>query len=219
MGAMASQITSLAIFYSGADQRKHQSSTALAFVRGTHRGPVNSPHKCSVTRKKFPFDDVMMRKNAGWAWAAKTKAGGSIWSPLAARCGQPCMPGLLSLNLWTASRLTPWCFSNTFIKLAAEMCMTYAFVRTALIPLPLHCFLLLHVDELNLTVHVSFIRHRYVYIFWILISMHINQNCRSMICLTVWHFVLHEACVFIFSKQISYCSRCKTFAVISFIRW
>ena len=27
---------------SGADQRKHQSSSSLAFVRGIHRGPVNS---------------------------------------------------------------------------------------------------------------------------------------------------------------------------------
>ena len=39
MSAMAPQITSLMIvystFYSGADQRKHQSSTSLAFVWGT----------------------------------------------------------------------------------------------------------------------------------------------------------------------------------------
>ena len=46
--------------YSGADQRKHQSSASLAFVRGIHRGPVNSPHKWPVTRKMFPFDDVIM---------------------------------------------------------------------------------------------------------------------------------------------------------------
>ena len=63
-GAMASQITSLTIvystFYSGADQRKHQSSASLAFVRGIHRWPVNSPHKWPVTRKMFPFDDVIM---------------------------------------------------------------------------------------------------------------------------------------------------------------
>ena len=44
----------------GADQRKHQSSASLAFVRGIHRGPVNSPHKWPVKRKKFPFDDVIM---------------------------------------------------------------------------------------------------------------------------------------------------------------
>ena len=29
-------------------------------MRGIHRGPVNSPHKWPVTRKMFPFDDVIM---------------------------------------------------------------------------------------------------------------------------------------------------------------
>ena len=33
--------------------KKHQSSATLAFVWGIHRWPVNSPHKCSVTRKCF----------------------------------------------------------------------------------------------------------------------------------------------------------------------
>ena len=64
MGAVASQITSLTIVYSAVDsdanQRKHQSSASLAFVRGIHRGPVNSSHKWPVTRKMFPFDDVIM---------------------------------------------------------------------------------------------------------------------------------------------------------------
>ena len=64
MGAMAYQITSLTIVYStvysDADQRKHQSSASPAFVRGIHQGPVNSPHKGLVTRKMFPFDDVIM---------------------------------------------------------------------------------------------------------------------------------------------------------------
>ena len=46
--------------YSGADQRKHQSSVSLAFVRGIHLWPVNSPHKWPVTREMFPFDDVIM---------------------------------------------------------------------------------------------------------------------------------------------------------------
>ena len=65
MGTMASQITSLTIVYptvySGADRRKHQSSASLAFVQGIHRRPVNSPHKCLVTQKMFPFDDVIVR--------------------------------------------------------------------------------------------------------------------------------------------------------------
>ena len=64
MGEIASQITSLTIFYStvysSADQRKHQSSASLAFMRGIHRGPVNSLHRWPVTRKMFPFDDVIM---------------------------------------------------------------------------------------------------------------------------------------------------------------
>ena len=85
MSAMASQITRLTIVnstvYSGTererlslsafwgpyspyklctDQRKHQSSMSLAFARGIHRWPVNSPHKGPVTWKMFPLDDVIM---------------------------------------------------------------------------------------------------------------------------------------------------------------
>ena len=64
MGAIVSQNTSLTIVfstvYSDADQRKHQSSASLAFVRGIHRGPANSSHKRQVTLRKFLFDDVIM---------------------------------------------------------------------------------------------------------------------------------------------------------------
>ena len=64
MTMLASQITSLtvvySIVYSGVNQRKHQSSASLAIVREIHRGPVNFPHKWPVTRKMFPFDDVIM---------------------------------------------------------------------------------------------------------------------------------------------------------------
>ena len=64
LGAIASQITSITIVYSSvysdADQRKHQSSASLAFVWGSHRGPVTSPHKGPVTRKMLPLDDVIM---------------------------------------------------------------------------------------------------------------------------------------------------------------
>ena len=59
INAMASQITSLTIVfstvYSVTDQRKHQSSASVAFVRGIHRWPLNSPHKGPVTRKMFPW--------------------------------------------------------------------------------------------------------------------------------------------------------------------
>ena len=64
MGAIASQITSLTIVYAtvypGSDQRKIKAPRHWPFVWGIHRGPVNSPHKWPVTRKMFPFDDVIM---------------------------------------------------------------------------------------------------------------------------------------------------------------
>ena len=57
MGMITSEITSVTIVYStvysDADQRKHQSSASLAFVRGIHRWPVNSSHKWAATRKIF----------------------------------------------------------------------------------------------------------------------------------------------------------------------
>ena len=72
MGTMAFQITSHMIVYStvysGADQRKHQSSASLTFVGGIHKGPV--------TRKKFPFDDCIVfysiyANNMQWNWNLK----------------------------------------------------------------------------------------------------------------------------------------------------
>ena len=78
MNVMASQITGVSILCltvgSDTDQRKkwklcvtglcekHQSSVSLAFVLGIHWWQVNSPHKGPVTRKMFPFDDVIMSK-------------------------------------------------------------------------------------------------------------------------------------------------------------
>ena len=64
MNAMASQYTGVSIVYStvcsGANQRKPQSPASLDFVWGIHRWPVNYPYKLLVTRKMFPFDDVIM---------------------------------------------------------------------------------------------------------------------------------------------------------------
>ena len=53
MSAMASKITSLRTFtqpfIQAQNKKKYQSSASLAFVRGIHRSPVNSPHKRPVT--------------------------------------------------------------------------------------------------------------------------------------------------------------------------
>ena len=60
---MASQITGVMIVYSticsGADQRKHQSSASLAFVREIDQSLVNSLHKGTVMWKMIPFDVLM----------------------------------------------------------------------------------------------------------------------------------------------------------------
>ena len=57
MGGMPSQIIRATIVYStvysGADQRKYQSSASLAYMRGIHRWLVKSRHKCPVTQKCF----------------------------------------------------------------------------------------------------------------------------------------------------------------------
>ena len=81
MNAIAPQITSFSTVNSsvcsGAHQRKHQSSTLLAFVRGNHPWPVDSPPKGSVTRKLFPFDEVIMLKPKSaklllhWSWTCR----------------------------------------------------------------------------------------------------------------------------------------------------
>ena len=67
MGANVSQITSIltacSVVCLGLHQRKHQSYASLAFVRGNHRWPVDSPHKAPVTRKIFPLDDVVVVPN------------------------------------------------------------------------------------------------------------------------------------------------------------
>ena len=64
MGAMASRIANITIVYltvyTCVVERNHQSSASLAFVRGIHRWPVNSPHQGPVTRKMFSIDDVIM---------------------------------------------------------------------------------------------------------------------------------------------------------------
>ena len=75
MSAIPSLITGVLIIYStvcsGAHQRKHQSSASLAFVRGIHRWPMNSPHKMPVARKMFPFDGVIIMMNAV-VWSLNT---------------------------------------------------------------------------------------------------------------------------------------------------
>ena len=62
--------------YSGADQRKHQSSASLAFVQGIHWRPVNSPHKWPVTRKTVLGHSIsgsIVSATGIDAWASRVK--------------------------------------------------------------------------------------------------------------------------------------------------
>ena len=71
MSTMGSQITSLTIayssVYSGADQRRHQNSASLAFVRGIHRHLMTSSCKitaaCPVSNKLWK---TSVCKNIHW---------------------------------------------------------------------------------------------------------------------------------------------------------
>ena len=109
MGSMAFQITSLSIVYSvvysGADQRKHQGSGSLDFVRGINWGLVNSPHKGPVMRKMFPFDDVIMNSwkcLGAYFWCLHVYAPGHqyLWFWLNILCVGPisCMNITLIVN-------------------------------------------------------------------------------------------------------------------------
>ena len=65
MTTIASQITSLArgCLLNRLFRRKSKKSSKFrvtGFSVGNSPGPVNSPHKGPVTRKMFPFDDVIM---------------------------------------------------------------------------------------------------------------------------------------------------------------
>ena len=72
MSGMASQITGIwtvrLAVCSGAHRRKYQSSASLAFARGIHRWPVDSPHKGPVTWNTFSFDDVIMNASQPMHW-------------------------------------------------------------------------------------------------------------------------------------------------------
>ena len=73
MSAIASQITNLAIVYStvysDTGRRKHQNSASLAFVRGIHREPANSPYKGPVTRKNVSI----WWRHHGWPGDTKSQ--------------------------------------------------------------------------------------------------------------------------------------------------
>ena len=60
MSTMTSQITGVSSVQSTVCSGADQNSASLAFLKGIHPSPVDSPHKGPVTQKMFPFDGVIM---------------------------------------------------------------------------------------------------------------------------------------------------------------
>ena len=67
--------------------------TSLVFVRGIHRRPMSSPHKGPVTRKMFPFDDVIMITPTSLSYTYSVKC--RVLSKL-----QPITSRLRLMNWW-----------------------------------------------------------------------------------------------------------------------
>ena len=109
-------------FIQGADRRKHQSSASLAFVMWIHWGPVNSPHTGSVTRKMFPFDDIVMylRHAAHLNWLTTGLIGlDEIWSPTGTQfrniTTQHLRYGLAYIYVYTYIYIYMYIFTNMVI--------------------------------------------------------------------------------------------------------
>ena len=169
MGTIASQITSLTIvystIYSDADQRKYQSSASLAFVRGIHRRPVNSPHKWPVTRKMFPFDDIIMCKiiikhNQAWTsnghktWARICPGNNCIWYYFQVRLIEMVIP-------WSSNRhsaeVPPSAYCEVGVQdefghnlLSCSWMWLTSFMGQPLLTLGLTCVCFVHRDFLSL---------------------------------------------------------------------
>ena len=54
---------------------RSKKTSKLAFVRGIHLRPGNSPHKGPGTRKMFPFDEVIMMIRSGCSFLHAMRAG------------------------------------------------------------------------------------------------------------------------------------------------
>ena len=170
MGAMVSEITSLTIVfwtvYSGADQRKYQSSRVTGLCAGNSPVTGEFPHKRPVMRNIFPFDDVIM-------WFFYTNE---------------CLPrAIVSLAHSHKTDSLTWLivfkymlFENTFLKIITynvECCAEYAMwiwlVVTHSFPLKHTRLVLLNTQQPKPTVHLVNNNQRY---------LGINQNRMKKFC-------------------------------------
>ena len=121
MGVLASQIISISTVFSNvcscAHQKEHQRSALLAFVREIQRWQVVSSHKAPVTRKMFPFNDVIMNCWLVWIVIGSTEKllsifMGSMWKcfsllPLSAVKASVTAKTACNANHWRQI-MVPW---------------------------------------------------------------------------------------------------------------
>ena len=101
--------------YSEADQRKHQSSASLAFVRGIRQWLVNSPHKWPVTRKMFSFDDVIMHFTRPWNKLSHVYAGPRLGHHCACRFTSTVLvPGHQQAQCWIQRNVSLQSYSGNY---------------------------------------------------------------------------------------------------------
>ena len=140
MRAMASQITGFPIVYStvcsGPDQRKHQSSASLAFVRGIHRWPVNSPHKWPVTRKMFPFDDVIMFPFQ-WTYPSSASAIQAVLTPSLVRVDTMSAASGLGWSILKVHVIIVLSADSLFVSLCRDEARSISFWPLHFISLPI----------------------------------------------------------------------------------
>ena len=145
---IASQLTSLTIVYStvhsGAGQRKHQSSASLAFVWEIHRRPVNFPHKWPVTRKMFPFDDVIMDHHAFPSPGHDIHGVGRTWFSLrSGNFGSCWIRHLRDVSVWLSKSKCKFLIHRTkklYFCFSCMCCLCVAFGWDSFI----HWFCLMH---------------------------------------------------------------------------
>ena len=125
MGAMVSQITSISIVYStvwsGADQGKYQISALLAFVKGIHRWPVNSPHKASNAENVSIWwrhhDHARFRSGHGVSQSS---------SQVMCKCQSSCVSDVWGFDVW-GSRDDEAIFFDDWVKRVYQGLLTFQF--------------------------------------------------------------------------------------------
>ena len=103
--------------YSGADQRKHQSSASLGFVWEIHRWPVNSSHKWPVTRRMLPFDDVITLMHV----VNHSTIAGQLWCSNIWHNSRFVSPSPRHVQISFIFGVWPFCLTDLFLFMSIEL--------------------------------------------------------------------------------------------------